>query len=309
MLNRAFILATIVLWLGSMAWLVVDKIMPTFYDGDLPVAAGLDVDEPVAWEVEWSGRPVGHAVSLLREGIQGTTEVHNQIALDDVPMLELAPAWMRSTVAGMGNLKFVAKTRIEFDSLDNFSAFESSISVNDVAGIVKMSGRVKESKLLLKIQSGTLNYSHGIEIPDQAALNEALFPDSRLPYMYVGRHWQEQVYNPFSNPSEPIDRVDATVVEAEFLEHEGQRKRVLRVDYHSSSVVGVSDKARLRAQTWVLPNGVVLKQVVYLASAKLCFKRLAGEEVTERASEFFPLLMSEARLKKEIAGKQKPALP
>lgn len=309
MLNRAFILATVVLWLGSMAWLVVDKIMPSFYDGDLPVAAGLNANEPVAWEVEWSGRHVGYAVSLLREGIQGTTEVHNQIALEDVPMLELAPAWMRSTVQGMGNLKFVAKTRIEFDSLDNFSAFESGISINEVAGIVKMSGRVKDSKLRIKIQSGTLNYSHAITIPDQAALNEALFPDAKLPYMYVGRHWQEQVYNPFSNPSEPIDRVDANVVDAEMLEHEGERKRVLRVDYHSVSAAGVSDKARLRAQTWVLPDGIVLKQVVYLANAKLSFRRLGGDEVAALASEFFPLLMSEAQLKKQISGTRKPALP
>ncbi|MEQ8211172.1 MAG: hypothetical protein RH917_15200 [Lacipirellulaceae bacterium] len=309
MLNRAFILATVVLWLGSMAWLVVDKIMPSFYDGDLPVASGLNANEPVAWEVEWSGKHVGFAVSLLREGIQGTTEVHNQLALDEVPMLELAPAWMRSTVEGMGNLRFVAKTRIEFDSLDNFSAFESGISINDVAGIVKMSGRVKESDLHLKIQSGTLNVSHTITIPDQAALNEALFPDAKLPYMYVGRHWQEQVYNPFANPSEPIDRVDANVVEAELIEHGVERKRVLRVDYHSSSAVGVSDKARLRAQTWVLPNGVVLKQVVYLANAKLSFRRLEGEKVTELANKFFPLLMSEAKLRKEIAGKEKPALP
>ena len=309
MLNRVFIYATVVLWLGSMSWLVVDKILPSFYESDLPVAAGLTPDLPVAWEVEWSGLRVGNAVSLMREGVQGTTEVHNYIVLENVPMLELAPAWMQSAMRELGDLKFSAKTRLEFDSLDNFTAFESSVAVNDVTGIVQITGRMKESKLHLKIQSGDYHYSDEIHIPDQAALNESLFPDAKLPYMYVGRHWQEEVYNPFANPSEPIDRVDAVVTTAEFLEHDGERKRVLRVDYHSSSSAGVSDRARLRAKTWVQPDGLVLRQVVYLSNAKLRFTRLAGDEVDDVANEFFPLLMNEARLKKEIAGGEKAALP
>ncbi|QDS99520.1 hypothetical protein [Adhaeretor mobilis] len=309
MLNRVFISSTVVLWLGSMSWLVVDKILPSFYESDLPMAAGLSPDLPVAWEVQWSGRRVGHAVSLMREGVQGTTEVHNRIILDNVPMLELAPAWMQSAVRELGSLKFSAKTRLEFDSLDNFTAFESSVAINDVTGIVKISGRMKESKMQLKIQAGDFPYTDEIQIPDQAALNESLFPDARLPYMYVGRHWQEDVYNPFGNPKEPIDRVDAEVMAAEFLEHAGERKRVMRVDYHTSSSAGVSDRARLRAKTWVEPDGLVLKQVVYLSNAQLCFTRLADDEVHDLVNDFFPILMNEIRLRKELSGGKKAALP
>ena len=49
MANRAFVAAVIVLWLGSMSWLLVDKILPTYYDGQVPWAAGFETNVHGAW--------------------------------------------------------------------------------------------------------------------------------------------------------------------------------------------------------------------------------------------------------------------
>ena len=39
MANRAFVFGVVVLWLGSMGWLLVDKILPSFSGGEPPLAA------------------------------------------------------------------------------------------------------------------------------------------------------------------------------------------------------------------------------------------------------------------------------
>ena len=69
MANRIFVSAVVVLWLGSMSWLMVDKVLPSFQDGEPPIAAGLEPGVHVAWQVYWSDRPVGYAASIRMPGV------------------------------------------------------------------------------------------------------------------------------------------------------------------------------------------------------------------------------------------------
>ncbi|MDC0934720.1 hypothetical protein OAS39_00435 [Pirellulales bacterium] len=278
--HRLFVGAVLALWVGSMSWLVIEKILPSFGRGEPPIAAGMEIDVPVAWSVAWSDEHVGHAASVRRQGIQHTTEIRSRVRLDDVPVLDLAPVWMRDVVGDIGKLRLDATTRMEFDSLDNFSAFESSVAVNELPGILKMSGRVKDSYLDLKIRSGEVTYSPTVYIADHAALNEALFPDATLPHLYLGRRWQRKTYNPFRSPGDPVELVEAIVVADENIEYEfdEELRRVWRVEFRSAAGPGVSREARLHAISWVEPTGLVLRQDVYISGARLRFERLPPEE-------------------------------
>ena len=93
--------------------------------------------------------------------------------------MELSPGWMRRAVGNLGNMTFDALTRIEFDSLGNFSAFESRIALNDIPSVLSITGRVKDSNLELKIRSGDISYPTSVYLPDSKALNEALFPGGK----------------------------------------------------------------------------------------------------------------------------------
>lgn len=287
MANRLFVGSILTLWIGSMTWLLMTKILPSLGGGEPPIAAGLDADVPVAWRVDWADTHVGYAATLLQEGVERTTEVRSRVRLENVPLMELAPSWMKDVVGDIGKLKFDAKTRMEFDSLDNFTAFESSIAVNDVPGIVKMNGRVEDSYLQLRIRSGELKYSPAVYVADRSALNEALFPDAKLPYLYEGRRWHEKSYNPFRAPNSPVEVVEVQVVSSEKIDYryDDQLRRVLKVEYRSPPGPGVSSEARLQAVSWVEPDGTVLRQDVFISGAKLRFERLPAERALEVGQE------------------------
>ena len=60
--NRIFVGIVVTLWAGTMSWLMVARILPPFFHGEPPTHGTL-VHDPVCWEIQYGGRPVGHAVS------------------------------------------------------------------------------------------------------------------------------------------------------------------------------------------------------------------------------------------------------
>jgi len=289
MANRLFVGGVLALWLGSMSWLLVDKVLPSFRDGEPPIAAGFETGVPVGWRVEWSGRAVGTAASIRLKGAMQTTELHNRVKLSEIPLLELAPGWLQQAVGDIGRLRLDAYTRLEFDSLDNFSSFETRVSVNDMPGVLRMSGRVNDSYLEMRIRSGELEYLPKVYLPDRGAMSEALFPDARLPFMYVGRQWKEEVYNPFRSPSAPVELVEAEVVGIENLETYDKRLvRTFRVEYRGRSGPGIPDAARLQSVAWVeAKEGQVLRQDVVVGASKLRFERLAAQAAEQACRDLF----------------------
>lgn len=296
MANRIFVLAVVMLWLCSMTWLFTDRILPTFQDGQPPAIESYENGEAVAWSVEWGGKEVGHAASVRIPGAGGSVELHNRIALDDMPIIDLAPAWMRMAVPSLGEMSFDVISRIEFDSLGNFSSFDSRVILNDMPSVLRLSGRMKDSYLRLNVVSGQLPFEVPVYMPDSKSLNEALFPDARLPYMYVGRQWQEEVYSPFRATGDPIELIHAEVVGQENIEYGEESRRVMKVEYHGLIGSGVSDKARLQAVAWVEPEGTVLRRDVFMGSSRLRFNRLADEEAAKIGAELFEEILDLERI-------------
>jgi hypothetical protein len=279
MANRIFVCAVVVLWLGSMSWLMVDRILPSLHDGEPPVASGFETDKYVAWKVSWSGRLVGYAASIRQQSVLNTTNLENCVELENVPLLDLVPPLMRHVVGDIGSLKLKAQTRLEFDSLDNFSAFESRVAINDVASVLRLRGQVNGSFLELKVRFGDVSYSPKVPIPNEAALSEALFPDAKLPYMYVGRRWNEEIYNPFRSPSAPIETVNAEVTGIESIEYAGEMTRVMRLEFRGPPTPGIAEDSRLQAIAWVrADDGLVLRQDVLIGASQLRFERMADNE-------------------------------
>jgi len=286
MANRVFVCAVIVLWLGSMSWLLIDKILPSLHEGEPPLAAGFEPGVPVAWKVSWGDREVGYAASMRTPGVLGTTNLENRVILEDVPLLDLVPALMRRVVGDIGSMKFDARTTLEFDSLDNFSKFESRVAINEVSSVLELDGKVNGAFLDVKVKFGDVHYEPKVPIANQAALSEALFPDAKLPYLYVGRRWSEEIYNPFHTPSAPIETVDVEVTGIETLSMDGESHRVLRVEFSGPPAPGVPEDARLQAIAWVRQSdGVVLRQDVLISTSRLRFDRLPEEEAIKQGNK------------------------
>lgn len=286
MANRVFVCAVIILWLGSMSWLMIDKILPSLHEGEPPLAAGFEPGVPVAWKVSWGDRDVGYAASKRTPGVLGTTNLENRVILEDVPLLDLVPALMRRVVGDIGSMKFDARTMLEFDSLDNFSKFESRVAINEVSSVLELDGKVNGAFLDVKVKFGDVQYEPKVPIANQAALSEALFPDAKLPYLYVGRRWSEEVYNPFHAPNAPIETVDVEVTGIETLTMDEENHRVMRVEFSSPPAPGVPEDARLQAIAWVRQSdGVVLRQDVLISTSRLRFDRLSDEEALKQGNK------------------------
>jgi len=282
MANRIFVLAVVVLWLSSMSWLVIERILPSFYAGEPPIEQAYETGKAVAWQVQWKGKSVGRSASVRLSGVGGTTDLYNRVLLTDFPLMELAPTWMRTVIGPLGDITFDAHTRIEIDALGNFSAFNSRISINDLPSVLIISGRVEDSLLQLRVRSGDISYTTPIYLPDSKSLNEVLFPDAKLPQMYVGRSWQEKIYSPFHSPSNPVELVQAEVVSVEAIQYGDEMRKTLRIEYRTMSRSGIPQEARLQAESWVeQSSGNVLRRDVYLGDSKLRFTRLVNEAAKE----------------------------
>jgi hypothetical protein len=151
-----------------------------------------------------------------------------------------------------------------------------------------------DSFLELKIRSGDISYSPdpvNVYLPDSKALNEALFPDARLPLMYEGRSWREEVYSPFHAPNHPIEALHAEVVSTDAMEYQGKICQVMRVEYRALVGSGVPKDAQLQAVSWVKRDGTVLRHDVFFGDSKLRFERLSHEVSSQIGSDLFERLL------------------
>lgn len=289
MANKFFVSSVVILWLTSMSWLVWDRILPSLYwSGEPPKYENYENGKAVAWNVGVNGKTVGKAASVRVMGANGTTDLHNRLHLQNFPLMELAPSWMRIAVGELSNMSFDARTRIEFDPLGVFSSFHSRISLNDLESVFVLSGRMEDSYLQLKVRAGTFTRVTPVHLPDSKALSEALFPASKLTNLKVGRSWQEEVYSPFHTNGDPTDLIRAEVVGLEQLEVVGITRWVLRVEYYSMSGVGVPEKARQLAVSWVdKKSGEVLRRDMFVGTTKLRFERVTDEEAERIGQELF----------------------
>jgi hypothetical protein len=271
--NRIFVGIVVTLWAGTMSWLMVARILPPFFHGEPPTHGTL-VHDPVCWEIQYGGRPVGNAVSQAVPGAMSTTEIHSRIKIDGIEIRELAPQWMGSLVRSLGAVSLDTRSVFVLDSLNNLSSFSTKVKLNDLPAIMRVRGKVDGAELKLTIQSGDVTHDPvSYPIPSYSSLASELIPDPKMLQVYVGRKWQQEVYSPFRPPGSSLEILEAEVVEERMIDHRGERVNARKIEYRSLSTAGVTADNRLRAVVWVADDGMVLRQDVYLMEAKLRFER------------------------------------
>jgi hypothetical protein len=288
--NRIFVAVVIGLWASTMSWLMVARILPPFFQGEPPQHGKPLRDEPVCWEIQYSGRPIGQAVSQAVPGALGTTEIYSRVILREIQLKELAPQWMGSLVSGLGEISLDVRSRVVLDSLDHFTSFDTRVRLNDMPLVMKAHGNIEGPDLVLKIQSGEMMRDLRYPAPNDDFVTSELMPEPKLLQVYVGRKWQQEMFSPFQAPTKALELLDAEVVEEGLMEHRGQRVTARRIEYRSTSDAGVSADNTVRAMLWVAEDGMVLRHDVYLMNAtKLRFERCYEPQLLKQASELLDL--------------------
>jgi hypothetical protein len=287
--NRIFVGVVVVLWAGSMSWLMVARILPPFFHGEPPRHGALVRDEPTCWEIQFGGKTVGHAVSQAVPGALGTTEMHSRVLLKDIEVKELAPQWMGSLVRVLGEVSLDIRSAFTLDTLKNLSSFTTKVRINDLPLVMRVTGKVDGPELKLRIQTGEVTHDFSYPVPSTAMLTSELIPDPKLLQIYVGRKWQQELYSPFRPPGNSLEIMQAEVVEEVEIEHRGERVRSRKIEYRSLSAAGVAADNNRRAVVWVADDGTVLRQDVYLMDAKLRFERCTEPKMIELAKELLDI--------------------
>ncbi len=287
--NRIFVGVVVLLWMGTMSWLMVARILPPFFNGEPPGHGVLVRNEPVCWDIEHDGQLVGHAVSKAVPGALGTTEIHSRVLLEGLEVRKLAPQWMSTLVRGLGQISLDTRTRIVLDSLNSLSSFETRVRLNDLPLVMKVTGRVDGPDLLLKIKSGDVTHTARYPVPHNSMLASELIPEPKLLQVYVGRKWQQEVYSPFRPPSDSLEVLQAEVVEELWFDRRGERTRARKIEYREMSPAGVAADNTLRAVVWVSDDGTVLRQDLHLMATKLRFERRDEPHMLRLAEELLDL--------------------
>jgi hypothetical protein len=287
--NRIFVGVVVLLWTGTMSWLMVARILPPFFQGEPPGHGVAMAEEPVCWQIEYRGRPVGYAVSQAIAGDLGTTEIHSRVLLEDISIRELAPQWMGSLVRGLGRISLDTRTSLVLDSLGSLSSFDTKVRLNKLPVMMKVQGRVDGAELRVKIQSGEVTHEVSYPVPAQSLSANELIPEPKLLQVYVGRKWQQEVFSPFRPPGSSIEILQAEVVEEGTIDHQGRTTKARKIEFRSLSPAGVAADNTLRAVVWVAEDGTVLRQDMYLMTAKLRFERSTDAETLELAQELLDL--------------------
>lgn len=274
--NRLFVAIVVVLWLITMSWLVVVKILPPLDQGVPPSYRGLRAGAESCWRIYWNDRALGWAVNRVEEASHGTKEIHARVLLDRVPLADLAPSLIASLVRDVGEISLDAKSRVELDTLGSLSGFEVTLGINDVR-VVSMTGRVEKSELRLRIRAGEFTHKEHRYFPQDARLGGELTPDGRMPGMYVGRKWKMQVFSPFRPPTDPMELVEAEVVASELIQYNGGTVTARRIEFRRLQSAGVASGNDVRGVLWVAEDGTVLRQTVSIFDAKVRFERMEGD--------------------------------
>jgi hypothetical protein len=271
--NRIFVGVVMMLWLGTMSWLMVARILPPFFQGEPPTTGNRISEEPTCWEIQYNDKRVGHAVSQAVPGALNTTEIHSRVILENIEVKELAPQWMGSLVRVLGDVSLDIRSRFSLDSLNHLSQFNTKVRINDLPLVMRVTGVVDGPDLKLKIQSGDSTHEVVYAAPSDSQLGNELIPDPKLLSIYVGRKWQQELYSPFRPPGNSLEIVQAEVVEERYIDHRGERVHARKIEYRSLSSAGVAANNNRRAVVWVADDGMVVRQDIFLMNAKLRFER------------------------------------
>jgi hypothetical protein len=274
--SRVFVATVMLLWGTSLAWLG-SRIVSPLFRGEPPSVGVLAKRQPVAWNIGLAGQWCGTAITESVDGDLGTTEILSRVQLEDLPVSQVAPQWMSSLVRSIGRVKLDMRSRTTVDSLGRLVRFDTSVKVNEVPAMIRMTGRVLDDKLDLRITTG--DFARSLQYPwtSSEPLTGELTPDAKMLQIYKGRTWRKEVYSPFGLPHNPVELLEAEVVSAERIHFEGALVNCHRIEYRAVTAVGVSAGDRLRATVWVAEDGRVLRQQSHIMNSELRFDRLSDK--------------------------------
>ncbi len=291
--SRWFNLAVALLWVSTMSWLVVSKVLPATLVGEPPsyrtIVEAQRAQRLVGWIMSWEGQRLGWAVSTTRPLEQGLTEVRSRVHFEALPLGPKTPEWLRSVLGPLetspGQFRMEADNTLVFDPLHRLSRFESAVRFPPMEPMLKVYGSIDGPKMNVSMRCGDFTQDFELPAPHSAMLSDSTSPQAVLPGLRAGQKWTVEVYSPLAppSPSSLIEVLEATVEGEDWVVWDGRPVSTWLVVYRSDPGSRLGPQDGPRARLWVHPDGTVLRQEVNFFGSVLAFTRLGPEEAAALA--------------------------
>ncbi len=290
--GRLYWIPALILWIVSTGWLFSTKIFPALaagtppdYDQLLPKTA-VTRPEPVKWTIRWNDREIGWAVNKISRSFDGSGKIESSVQFEQLPvddmlrdLMGVLGRFMGPATADIGELDLGVFTSLDFDNYGVLSHFETNVDVGTLANLLQIEGRMLDGKLDLAAridsdggQATEVYRNREISLPPNALVADTFSPRPKLANLRVGQTWTFQSYQPLM-PHSPLSLIEARVEREELVEWNGAMVRTLKVVFQKDSGSGISSTRRPLSETWVMRDGTVLRQDLWIASVKVQFIR------------------------------------
>ncbi len=284
--SRWFNACVVLLWLATMSWLVVRKVLPPLIVGDPPSFARIIEAQkrspPVGWRISLSGRRLGWALCETQSQPSGLTDVRTWVHCNTLPLREIVPGWSRMLSKlidpSLERLPVDARSLFTFDPLGRLAAFDSAVQLGAANDLFGVRGTVEDGLLQLTVRTAGVAIATEAKLASDSLLGDALSPQTDLPGLRDGQKWTVPVYNPLCPSNNPLEIIHAKVEDVEPLKWSGVRHLCWVVVYRNGADGGVDDEQNVRGKLWVRHDGKVLRQQVVLFKSVLVFTRLSDDE-------------------------------
>jgi hypothetical protein len=302
MASRWFTITVVLFWLGTMTWLVDQKILPSWRIGEPPnyrtMFGTTAATAAVGWTISVDGHNLGWAISCLDPLEQGGSQLRSRIQLVRLPLATMTPGWMASFVRMVEQAGNVPELSMDIDassliSLDTLSqpvefraladiGYGGQLSYFEPGMRISVRGVVEGSYLRLVVRTGDNVSRTRVYLPSGALLGDSLSPHGRLPGLRIGQTWAVPAYSPFRPPNSPLEVLHATVEERESIHWDGRAVPTLLVTLRSDAGSGLTTAQNVRGRMWVAADGMVLRQDLLLNGSRLSFERVAARSPADR---------------------------
>ena len=293
MQSRWFNIAVVLLWLSTMGWLLVEKVLPPLLVGDPPsyrtILAAQENEPPAGWQMSFNDRQLGWALNLVCRRPNDVTEIHGRVHFDEIPLNSLLHGLPQILLPLVNlpnvDLQMDADSTAVIDPLGRLMRFESALRVDSMEKPIRIFGTVDGHQLKLEVRAGGVSSPTEIYLPDDSVVVDAFSPQAQLPGLRAGQTWTVPVYSPLRLSGNPVEILHATVEGTDLMIWGGRTEPIWLVVYRSDPGAGLGSNDSPRGKLWVRSDGTVLKQQAMILDSTLTFVRLTDKQAAKLAAE------------------------
>ncbi len=289
MYSRWFNVTVVVLWLATMSWLVIAKILPLLAVGEPPslpeIVASQVGNPPVGWEILIDNQRLGWALTETKLRESGMRDIRGRVHFDKLPLGKIMPGWLKplSKLVGrsVNELRINARSVLTVDALGHLLCFESTMRLDPPDEVIGMSGIMEGGQLQLVIRTGYASFTKEFRLPSKALPSDFFSPQTSLPGLYEGRTWTAPVYSPLWPSKNPLKIIRATVEGMEPIFWDGAMENVWMVVYRNETGNASDGNRTQQGKVWVRRGGAVLRQQARFSNSTITFVRMTERQAAE----------------------------